>query len=297
MNLSDLLNSQLTTEMNLSDLLLPFAVKALLKSLKRPIIIGISGVQGSGKTTVCAQLEKELNRLGKSCLSLSIDDLYLTFQDQQELFNQTHNPLFEWRGNPGTHDLSLEILSCLKNSEKNENIILIPRYDKSRNQGRGDRLPKDQWNSVSAKVDVVLFEGWCLGFKSLPLDKLHEKASPSLLSRWNCSMANLEEVNKNLLLYEKEWYPFLDYFVQIKPLDIKYVFDWRLEQEETLKKEKGATVGLAKDQVFEFVNRFMPVYTLYLDRLSTNGFFEDESNRFLQVEIDTHRKVVSSHFL
>ena len=43
--------------------------------------------------------------------------------------------------------------------------VPIPRYDKSQQGGRGDRAPRDTWPVVRGPVDVVLFEGWMLGFR------------------------------------------------------------------------------------------------------------------------------------
>ena len=48
------------------------------------------------------------------------------------------------------------------------------RYDKSSHEGQGDRAPDTKWQQVKGKVDVVLFEGWMLGFKPLT-DQAAEK--------------------------------------------------------------------------------------------------------------------------
>ncbi|CAI7811161.1 unnamed protein product, partial [Closterium sp. NIES-54] len=37
--------------------------------------------------------------------------------------------------------------------------------------GRGDRSPEAGWAAVEGPVDVVLFEGWMLGFHALPAHK------------------------------------------------------------------------------------------------------------------------------
>ena len=72
----------------------------------------------------------------------------------------------------GTHDISL-ILSTLQqlsqfSLQNNElNSILIPKYEKSLNNGKGNRLPKNQWNIINNKPNIVLFEGWMLGFNSI----------------------------------------------------------------------------------------------------------------------------------
>lgn len=42
--------------------------------------------------------------------------------------------------------------------------VAVPRYDKSQHGGRGDRAPRDSWPRVQGPIDVILFEGWMLGF-------------------------------------------------------------------------------------------------------------------------------------
>ncbi len=70
--------------------------------------IGISAPQGCGKTTMVEQLQLLFNSQGKTAASVSIDDFYLTFKDQSALAaaNPT-NPLLQYRGNAGSHDLGL----------------------------------------------------------------------------------------------------------------------------------------------------------------------------------------------
>lgn len=49
-----------------------------------------------------------------------------------------------------------------------EAFVRVPRYDKSARGGRGDRAPEAEWSVVSKPPDVVLLEGWMLGFEVLP---------------------------------------------------------------------------------------------------------------------------------
>lgn len=49
-----------------------------------------------------------------------------------------------------------------------EAFVRVPRYDKSARGGRGDRAPEAEWSVVSKPPDVVLLEGWMLGFEALP---------------------------------------------------------------------------------------------------------------------------------
>lgn len=46
--------------------------------------------------------------------------------------------------------------------------VRVPRYDKSARGGKGDRAPETEWSVVSTPPDIVLLEGWMLGFEALP---------------------------------------------------------------------------------------------------------------------------------
>ena len=70
---------------------------------------------------------------------MSLDDYYLTGVEQELLAKQhAHNPLLQYRGNAGTHDINL-IMSTLEKLSMKDQQVLIPRYDKSLRNGRGDR--------------------------------------------------------------------------------------------------------------------------------------------------------------
>lgn len=62
------------------------------------VVVGLSCVQGGGKTTLVTYLEELLQFNGKRCATLSLDDVYLTRRDQVALAaaNPT-NPLLEVR--------------------------------------------------------------------------------------------------------------------------------------------------------------------------------------------------------
>jgi D-glycerate 3-kinase len=116
-------------------------------------------------------------------LTLSIDDLYLPRSAQVELAaSHPHNPLIQHRGEPSTHDmtLGLELFRALKSKANN---IRIPSYDKSLHDGKGDRLPETAWRVINSSgeepVEVVIFEGWCVGFRSLSPKIVEEKWNQS----------------------------------------------------------------------------------------------------------------------
>lgn len=127
-------------------------------------------------------------------MTLSLDDIYLTHADQVALAN-THsdNPLLQHRGQPSTHDLSLgeDVFASLRAGKP----TAIPQYDKSAFSGQGDRVPQSQWEVVNNNrqekdaIKVVIFEGWCVGFRPLDDDELKRK--------WEDAVQQREKDEKN----------------------------------------------------------------------------------------------------
>lgn len=112
---------------------------------------------------------------------ISIDDLYLPHTQLLSLASRNPNtPLIQHRGQPSTHDLPLAIrtFSTLRQGLPTK----IPAFDKSAFYGQGDRLPEAEWEEVNAvedgeegKVKVVIYEGWCVGFRALDEETLRER--------------------------------------------------------------------------------------------------------------------------
>ena len=84
---------------------------------KNPIVIGLAGGQGSGKTTISSIIKLILSKYFKlKVFKISIDDFYKTRKERIALSKKIH-PLLMTRGVPGTHDV--EIMSnFLKKNKK-----------------------------------------------------------------------------------------------------------------------------------------------------------------------------------
>lgn len=54
-----------------------------------PLVLGMSAPQGSGKTTICEELQHLLSYEGYQAVFASLDDFYLTFDAQQALAKVT----------------------------------------------------------------------------------------------------------------------------------------------------------------------------------------------------------------
>ncbi|MCB2065985.1 MAG: kinase [Erythrobacter sp.] len=133
----------------------PLATRiARMAASRTPLIVGINGAQGSGKSTLCRFLELLLARRQLRAVTLSLDDLYLTRAERLQVAEQVH-PLFATRGVPGTHavTMGLDIVEAVLAGRS----FTLPRFDKARD----DRAPAGE--EITGPVDVLLIEGWCMG--------------------------------------------------------------------------------------------------------------------------------------
>ncbi|KAJ2160080.1 hypothetical protein GGF46_002538 [Coemansia sp. RSA 552] len=264
-----------------------------------PLIVGINGPQGSGKTTMVRGLASYLRARSIKTVGFSLDDIYLT-NSQQLALAETHrdNPLLKYRGQPGTHDVELgrsTLLSLLAGSPTD-----IPAFDKGLNAGYGDRVPKSQWTRVDAPVDVVLFEGWCLGFRALDAAQFARfiadvRSSSDARYKYSrgYSDASLGQVNANLNRYERALYPLVDAWVQMRVADLDVVYRWRKEQEDEL--AASGRPSLSDQDLEDFVSRFMPGYEMGLPGLDARGFVSSgrvPEPRALRLHLDVDRHVV-----
>jgi D-glycerate 3-kinase len=223
---------------------LPLAQKLIQahQRLNRPLIQGILGMQGTGKSTLTAVLCLILQQLGYSSLTLSLDDLYKTYADRQRLLQQ--NPRLIWRGPPGTHDvdLGIEILDRLRSAQG----VDVPRFDKSAHHGQGDR---SGFESVQS-TDIVLFEGWFTGLFPLPAHAFENAPSPIDTSE---DLAFAREMNQALAHYLPLWER-LDSLVVMQLTDYQLSKRWRMEAERVAIATGKAGMGDA--EVEQFVDYF-----------------------------------------
>lgn len=293
--------------------------------LQRPLIVGMQGPQGSGKTTITTRLVQELSKEstlgdGRSVRPLnvavfSIDDLYLPFEGLERVAKENaDNRLLQGRGQPGTHDVTLgsrilEQLSQINQApsgtpEQSTPTVQLPSFDKSLHDGRGDR--SQHTLAVKAPLDVVIFEGWCLGFASLSDSDLvarHEgrgQRSPPKYSSTH-KMEHLSTINDHLKAIEKAWYQYIDAFVQLVPTSaaqspssadgnssLETVFEWRLQAEHAMKAQNGGR-GMTDEQIHAFVERYMPGYELFGDGVTASQ--APWKGRLLRIGLGPQREV------
>ncbi|CAM9380369.1 unnamed protein product [Choristocarpus tenellus] len=237
-----------------------------------PLVVGISAPQGCGKSTLVEQLRRLLERRGQSCEVLSIDDFYLTGEQQDDLAGKNpENNLLQVRGNAGTHDLELALatVKALRELRPGDAPLSIPQYDKSARRGRGDRAPKEAWATVVDPPQVILLEGWMLGFEALPEGASFPIAGVERDETSNaCENGSLNQVNIFLHEYEK-LHDEVDAWVVLKTSNPEMVFEWRAEAERKMRAEGKA--GLTDEEVQNFCSLYMPAYRAYLPGLYEKG--------------------------
>ncbi|KXH28506.1 D-glycerate 3-kinase [Colletotrichum nymphaeae SA-01] len=286
-----------------SPLCIPF-ITSLLKTRTtpqdeastRPFIIGLNGVQGVGKTTLVRALADTLTELGHPTLVFSIDDLYLTHEDQLALArSHPENLLVQQRGEPGTHDTQLA--RAFFDSITKGQLTKVPSYDKAAFSGQGDRVPESQWIEVNKpgqpKVQVVIFEGWCVGFRALPEAEVEAKWKAPSRTLQKHKLEHLLLVNERLREYDAMT-DLLDVFIHIDAEDIQYVYDWRLQQEAALRRERGA--GMTDEQVVKFVDGYYPAYELFSDNVR-KGILPNSPGHQMRLVVRKDRSVKESFVL
>lgn len=244
--------------------------------LERPWIQGILGGQGSGKTTLTKILTLILAELGYSTIGISIDDLYKTYAERQEL--KVRDPRLVWRGPPGTHDVALGIELLDRLRAPNGEPVSVPRFDKSAWAGQGDRREPD----IIQPADIVLFEGWFVGLR--PVESAQFQRPPAPIATEG-DRAFARDTNARLREYLPLWER-LDSLILLYPVDYRLSLQWRMQAEREMR--ALGKEGMSDAQIEEFVKYFWKALhpELFIDPLVRDSPWVD-----LAIEINRDRSV------
>jgi D-glycerate 3-kinase len=253
---------------------------ALAAGGPRPLVYGVSGAQGSGKSTVARRLVESVRMRGGSAEVLSIDDLYFGRRARRRLARTAH-PLFITRGPPGTHDIDLgeQVLCAVKAGES----VRLPRFDKARDEP----LAASEWRLATAGLDALIVEGWCLGASpesgaelALPVNTLERAFDAD--GRWR------RFVNKALQGDYQRFFQRVDRLIFLKAPDFDIVWRWRAEQEHAL---AAANMGrsapglMLDDELHFFIQHF--------ERVTRAMLQNPPRNASLVLELNARRNVVN----
>jgi len=229
----------------------------------QPLLVSISGAQGTGKSTLCNFLKIIIEtEFQLAVTSLSLDDFYLP-KIKRNLLAKTIHPLLATRGVPGTHDLDL-LENTINTLLKNESCLL-PKFNKATDE----RIEYSQWKKVQNGVQLILFEGWC---NNSPSQSKPELANPvnelekieDQQSIWRCY------VNEKLIEYHQRVFDKTDLSIFLQAPSFENVFDWRKLQEQKLKAvtDQQTRIKLLDDNALErFIQHFERISRYSLAKL------------------------------
>lgn len=251
-----------------------------LPTRNRPLVLGINGAQGTGKSTAAEVLAHLLELRRFRVCRLSIDDLYRPRAERQRLAQRVH-PLLATRGVPGTHDIALgcSLLRTLIEANSATQVAL-PRFDKAKDD-RHDVA--DHWQG---RPHLIVLEGWCVGAVPQPEAAL-EPALNELEREEDADGRWRRYVNQQLHDYQP-LFAFLDHLVLLKAPSFEQVFQWRAEQEAALAqrlKEEGRVGTHLMDSAD--LQRFIDHY----ERLTRWILDEMPARADLVLALNTHHRV------
>ena len=229
---------------------------------KTALLVGLSGCQGSGKSTLVdamAHVLREVHEVTTTVLSL--DDFYHTKAERDALALRLH-PLFATRGVPGTHDLSLlrQTVTALRRGHD----YTFPVFDKAAD----DRTNMVRLSQGGAPAQIVFLEGWCVGIPPQPTDALEHPVNATEADldpdgRWR------NAVNRFLGEEYAALFAELDALLVLQAPSFDAVFDWRWQQEAQLSARFRAAhpnepdPTMSRAQVADFI--------LHYQRLTEHG--------------------------
>ena len=123
----------------------------------RPRVFAISGPVGAGKSTIAGAVSRSLANVGLRAVALSLDDFYLSRAERDRRG-------ITWRAAPGAHDLDL-MVETLTAVQDGSAPLVVPRFDMSRDDRAADER-------LDVAPDVVLFDGWLIGYGGDGYDRI-----------------------------------------------------------------------------------------------------------------------------
>ncbi len=244
-------------------------------------LLGINGAQGTGKSTLASVLKLFLEvGAGLKVVALSLDDFYLTREERNTLARTVH-PMLQVRGVPGTHDIQFAsaTINSLLNS-KPGTVVGLPTFDKSID----DRVPILAWPTVTTPVDLVIFEGWCVG--NTPENNLAlQQPVNALEAEFDAEQVWRHYVNEQLASDYQALFALMDGIVMLKAPSMEVILEWRWLQEKKLIDLKGSNGSgvMNHNQVKQFIQ--------YYERLTRHSLSELPSRADLVYHVSNDHSI------
>ena len=253
---------------------------------KSPLIIGLAGGQGTGKTTIASIISLILEKYFKlKVFKISIDDFYKTRNERNKISKSIH-PLLMIRGVPGTHDYKIiyEFFKKIKNKKFAK--FRLPKFDKSKDE----RYNKKLWYKINSKPDIIIFEGWCVGAKSQKNSELI-KSKNSLEKISDQNFIWRKYVNLQLKKNYKNLFRQIDEIIYLKANNFKILQKWRIKQEKTLwlkSKNKRSLRIMNRGDIINFMQTYQ--------RITQNMFKDAPKYASIVMKLNSNHQINSIKF-
>ncbi len=213
-----------------------------LSALPQPAVVGISGAQGTGKSTLARALTQLFNAQGVSSAAVSLDDYYLSTEQRRQLAQDIH-PLLAQRGVPGTHNMQRALADA--KAVLAGRPVALPQFDKA--------LDEPVTALPARRVDLLLVEGWCLGIQPQTQAELTAaintlEVNEDAAGRWR------GYVNAQLASPYADYWRLLTPVIWLQAPDWACVCRWRAKQEQQLWQERGK--GMTDPELAHFMLSF-----------------------------------------
>ena len=157
--------------------------------------------------------------------------------------------------------------------------MTIPRFDKATD----DRVPEADYDRIAGSIDLVIFEGWCLGCSPVEPDQLVEPLND--LERNEDKDGSWRRfVNAAIEAYQP-LFGLVDALLMLKTANPASVLQWRCDQEEKLKAARSSTGSgiMTRSEIERFLQFF--------ERVSRNTETEVERIADLVISQDENHLV------
>ena len=243
------------------------------KTINKPVIIGFSGLPGSGKSTLGFWINSVAKDLSLDIKVISLDDFYLPGQEMDLAMNG--NPWNVPRGFPGSH--SLDLLNQSLDVFLSTGLLKHPTFDKSLRDGKGDR---SGWCELKPKV--LILEGWFVGCEPLSYSNNVEN---SPMKKCNLDLTQDEQnyrilIQESLTKYTKIWKKFSKIW-HLKSSQFNNTILWKTQQESEMVKLKGS--GLKGNNLKNF-NRMILTSIPQQSLSSINSDTTIEINQYRRID-------------
>jgi len=254
------------------------------KKNKKIRIIGITGGQGAGKSTITQIIKLILEtKYNLRVVYFSIDDFYKKASERKKMSKKVHW-LFKTRGVPGTHDTSLIKKIFLNLTKKNFKPLTIPLFDKSKD----DRFNKKKWQKIKKQPEIIIFEGWCVGAKPQKIKYL--KRSINILEKkYDTNLIWRSRVNYELQNEYAEIFNKINRLIFLRVPNFECVYKWRLLQEKKLQLTSKGKKIMSSTEVKIFIMYYERITKQMLADLTKKAYavlYLDKEHRFNKLKIN-----------